>query len=277
MLFPDIFIIGSGNLAGHLADVLTAHKLPLKGIMARNIRKGKKLAGNCGVSFISPDETVLSSGALIFCCISDDAIAVFVKRFRKHDVIFVHCSGMQPIPEIQPHDRCRFGVFYPVYSFSQQLPVNWEGIPVCAEAHDRHTLTMLQQLAGQISGKYYRIDSSARAVVHLAAVFANNFTNLAYRCGKELLKTNGLTFELIRPIIRQTAEKAMHSDPYTLQTGPARRGDRQTIRAHRQLLREQPDILKVYNALTSLISHTYNASPAVQKENKQARRARKTE
>lgn len=274
MQFPDIFIIGSGNLAGHLAAVLTTHQFPLKGIMARNSRKGKKLAAACGVSFLSPDDAVLPSGALILCCISDDAIAAFVKRFRAYDVIFTHCSGMQPIPERRPDDRCRFGVFYPVYSFSQQLPVHWEGIPVCVEAHDRATRSLLQQLAVQISGKYYRIDSGARAVVHLAAVFANNFTNMAYRCGKELLTTKGLTFELVRPIIRQTAEKAMHADPYSLQTGPARRGDLQTIRAHRQLLRAQPDILKAYNALTALISHTYNASPAVLKKKKPTRRTK---
>jgi len=257
MKLPDIYIIGSGNLAAHLADQFTKQHLPVKGLIARNVKAGRQISRKSKILFLNSVSEIKSRKPVVFCCVTDDAIDHCTNELRDHDALVVHCSGMKPIPENHKNDQCRFGVFYPVLSFSKHKPVDWNGVPVCIEAPDKISFNILKYITGKISARPYSIGSGERAVIHLSAVFSNNFTNLMYMISEDLLKNHHLDFKLMKPLILQTAEKALYFSPETIQTGPGRRGDKKTIAAHRRMLSERSDILKIYNTLTAVIQRRY--------------------
>jgi predicted short-subunit dehydrogenase-like oxidoreductase (DUF2520 family) len=258
MKLPDIYIIGSGNIASHLAEQFTKQNLPLKGLFARNQKEGKQICRKNKIQFLKSLPLAEGDQSVIFCCISDDAISTCIDNLRQMDALIVHCSGIKQIPERKQGDLCRFGVFYPVISFSKNIPVNWTDVPVCIEASDQISFRVLKNISKKIKGRPYSIQSEERAIIHLSAVFVNNFTNMMYITAEKILFDHQLSFELLKPLVSQTAEKAMKSKPNLVQTGPARRGDKKTIRAHRRLLAGNPDILKVYNNLTALIYAKYH-------------------
>lgn len=259
MKFPDIYIIGSGNLASHLADVFTKHHLPLKGLIARNPKEGRRICRKTNIPFLPAISAISSVRPVVFCCISDDSLDSLMNELRKMNAFIVHCSGIKELPEKQSDDKCRFGVFYPVLSFSKSRPVTWKDVPVCIESPDKPFFNLLKSMAKQISAHPYAIGSKERSLIHLSAVFANNFTNLMYMISEDLLKDHRLDFGLMKPLILQTAQKALDTTPEDIQTGPGRRGDKKTISSHRKLLAEKPEMLKVYNILTAVIQRRYHS------------------
>lgn len=258
MKTPVVYIIGSGNLAWHLSGGLTAAGIPLQGIVARNAPEGRRLAKKSGTHYYPSVHTIKEENALFFCCVSDDAIGEIINTLPINKSIIVHCSGMHPLPlKTATNDTRRFGVFYPVQSFNKRLQVDWKQIPVCIEAGDAATERLLASLAKKVAGKVYKINSATRAYVHLAAVFANNFGNAQFAIAQEVLHLKGVGFDILRPLILQTSAKVQHSLPDSVQTGPALRNDLRTIRAHKNLLKEAPELGKIYADLTRFIQHHF--------------------
>lgn len=258
MRIPPVYIIGSGNLAWHLSDGLREAGIAVKGIIARNATQGKTLAkkNNCK-RYNSIAEIPFGKG-LFFCCVSDDAIDDVVKQIPLKEAVVIHCSGMHPINHSTGiNDKRSYGVFYPVQSFNKKLKVEWRDIPVCIEAADMVTEKLLTGLAKKFAGKVYKLDSPTRAYVHLAAVFANNFSNAQFAIAQEILLAKNVGFDILRPLILQTSAKVQHALPDTVQTGPAIRNDERTIRAHKKLLKETPEPGKIYSDLTRFIQHHF--------------------
>lgn len=258
MKIPVIYIVGSGNLAWHLSEGLRSAGFQIKGIIARNQREGKKLSAVSACEYFKTIPDNIDIPSLLFLCVSDDAIDELVEIIPNKKITLVHCSGMHPLLSASGHaDQRKYGVLYPVQSFNKKLKVSWNTIPVCIEAGDESTRKLLHAIARKIAGKVYRMDSADRAYVHLAAVFANNFSNALFAISQEVLQLRGIEFDILRPLILQTSLKVQDSRPDTVQTGPALRSDLKTIRAHKKLLRETPEPGKIYNDLTRFIQHHF--------------------
>jgi predicted short-subunit dehydrogenase-like oxidoreductase (DUF2520 family) len=146
-----------------------------------------------------------------------------------------------------------YGVFYPLQTFSKSREISFSDIPICIEANQSSTLLKLQQLAGTLSSSVHPINSEERKTLHLAAVFANNFVNHLYSIGSEILQENNLSFDLLKPLIRETAAKIETLHPLEAQTGPARRNDQGVINAQLKLLQDQPEFQKIYSFVTESI------------------------
>ncbi|MBK9319527.1 MAG: DUF2520 domain-containing protein [Bacteroidetes bacterium] len=248
----EIGIFGSGNVAHHLATGLFHAGLPIRFICSRNVKKGKAIARATGAAWYSTVPDTSAKHAVLYICTSDDAIQRIMKQNSKSGYILVHCSGSIALIDGAAYAQGT-GVFYPVQSFSSELKVDWSTVPICLEGSNPKVLSLLKHTAKLLSKKVTMMNSRQRLMVHLAAVFANNFSNAQYAIAELILKENNLSFDLLRPLITATAEKVQHSSPVTVQTGPAQREDFKSIKAHLSILKEIPEVRNIYNSLTKFI------------------------
>ena len=184
--------------------------------------------------------------------ISDDTIAEFSNQLNIKGVV-AHTSGSVSMTDL--NDSLSKGVFYPLQTFSKDKPLDFNNIPICIEAEKETSLIILKELASAISDKVYEINSDQREKLHLAAVFVNNFTNHLYQIGNSICDEHKIPFEILHPLIFETAKKIHEISPKSAQTGPAKRKDFKTIDKHLNQLSEQEK--KIYTILTDSISKTY--------------------
>jgi predicted short-subunit dehydrogenase-like oxidoreductase (DUF2520 family) len=155
-------------------------------------------------------------------------------------------------------EKNRKGVFYPLQTFSKNREVNFNNVPICVEATEAEDLKLLMNLGKSLSEKVVEVNSEERTKLHLAAVFVNNFVNHLYAIGDDILSDNELPFDLLHPLIEETASKIKTLAPSQVQTGPASRGDQKTIEKHLHLLKEGP-ISVLYQQLTESITKKHQA------------------
>ncbi len=246
----SIGIIGSGNVAEGLAVSFHAAGIPVHCIVSRNARTGKKLAKSVDAVF-NPTIDTAANISIWFVCIPDDALNAFTASLKKSGATFVHTSGSVPLSIFTGNSSA--GVFYPLQSFTKGVKVNFKSIPVCIEASDAATEKKLKQLARKISGNVRVLNSEERAHLHLAAVFANNFSNACFSMAELLLKEYNLPFNLLSALIKTTADKALHDSPMHVQTGPAKRNDEKILRKHKTMLKAHPDLLRIYKEMSVFI------------------------
>ncbi len=190
----------------------------------------------------------------LLLAVSDDAIGEVAAALAPHvpQALATHTSGATPGTVLAPHFQ-RFGVFYPLQSFSPERVPDWSAIPLCVDAADPSDRIFLEKMAAQLGARAWRVDDEQRAALHVAAVFANNFVNHCYAVAEQLLAEQGLPFELLHPLMTETLAKALAHSPAHMQTGPARRGDQATLQRHLALLAEHPDWQAVYAAMSQSI------------------------
>ncbi len=189
---------------------------------------------------------------LLLIAVSDDAIPKVKERLPAMEGVLVHCSGSQPLSVLEGKGKAQ-GVLYPVQSFSWEETPAWQEIPVCIEGSDADSEKLLQKVAERFAGTVQRLGGEEREQLHLAAVFACNFSNHLFGIGRQLLERKDIPYELLRSLILHTARKAVENDPRNVQTGPAARGDKETVRHHRQLLKEDPELEALYKLLSERI------------------------
>lgn len=244
-------IIGGGNVANHLIKAFTrADGIHLKQIHARNKHSLNLLETEIEVI---DDLSALAEADVYIIAISDDAISGFSAQLKLKNKLVVHTSGSVAMEALQT--SANKGVFYPLQTFSKAKPVNFREIPICLEAENENDYKILENLAISISDKVYSIDSNQRKYIHLAAVFVNNFVNYMYKIGNDICLQNNIPFDILHPLIKETAEKITDADPVTVQTGPARRNDKKTIANHIELLTGREK--EIYNLLTQSIQNSY--------------------
>ncbi len=191
----------------------------------------------------------------LLLAVRDDAIgevAAALAAYVPH-TLATHTSGATPGTVLAPHFR-RFGVFYPLQSFSPERVPDWPIIPLCVDATHPSDLLFLEEMAAQLGARAWRVNDEQRAALHVAAVFANNFVNHCYTVAEQLLAEKGLPFELLHPLMTETLAKALAYSPAQVQTGPARRGDQATLQRHLALLAGHPDWKAMYAAISQSIS-----------------------
>ncbi|WP_318308216.1 Rossmann-like and DUF2520 domain-containing protein [Flagellimonas crocea] len=242
-----IVILGTGNLAMHLFNAFDkAENVTVAQVVGRNLEDLQQFSG---LSPISNDFVSIADADVYLIAVKDDAIAEVSKYLSSKKGIVAHTSGAVGLNAVQSDNR---GVFYPLQTFTKGKTVNFAHIPICIESEEKESLETLRLLAESISENTHHIDSEQRKKLHLAAVFVNNFTNYLYSIGEEFCLDEGLSFDLLKPLIMETAEKIQRMSPKDAQTGPARRNDTESMERHLELLQKQEHIA-LYKLLSQAI------------------------
>lgn len=243
-----ITIIGSGNVAQHLIKAFT--KSELVEIVQVYSRKKETLSSLIEFDKITSDFEELLESDLYIIAVSDKAIADVSKQLPFQNRIVVHTSGAASLDVLDAKNRK--GVFYPLQTFSKNKEIDFSIIPLCLEAENTFDFRVLETVAKSISNAVFAINSDQRKALHVAAVFVNNFTNHLYQIGQEICTEHQVPFEILRPLIQETAEKINTLNPVDAQTGPAKRNDSVTIESHLAYLTNENQ-KNIYKLLTQSI------------------------
>ena len=237
-----VALLGSGNVAFHLAKALT---LSTNIDFVQHYRRNDKSDSEFKqiVPKINNINNLVQADIYIIA-INDDSIAAFSKQLTFKNGLVVHTSGSMPINTLQC--KANKGVFYPLQTFSKKKNLNFNNIPIAIETENAKDLILLNNFAKSISNNIYEISSSQREKLHVAAVFANNFSNQMYTIAKNICETNNFSFDILKPLILETANKVQTLNPAKAQTGPAKRNDKKVMQNHiSQLDGEQKEIYQL--------------------------------
>ncbi len=238
-----ITIIGSGNLAQHLISAFSNNiNIEICQVFCRN----KSIISHLlNAEKIVSDYNDLLIADLFIIAVSDDAISEVASKIPFSNQLFAHTSGSFSMNDLDSKNRK--AVFYPLQTFSKNKKVDFLEIPICLETETKSDYQILEKVAKSISKKVYKIDSNQRQSLHVSAVFVCNFVNYMYQIGNDICEENKVDFEILKPLIQETANKILLLSPSEAQTGPAKRNDNETINKHLKLLsnENQKDIYKL--------------------------------
>ncbi|TDE07227.1 Rossmann-like and DUF2520 domain-containing protein [Flavobacterium sandaracinum] len=247
-----VVLIGSGNVAQHL--IAAFQNAPNSGTEIELIqvysRQTASVSHLINLEQITNNLDALAEADLYIIAISDDAIEAISSLLPFKNRLVVHTSGSVPLNVLNEDNRK--GVFYPLQTFTKNKPVDFKIIPICLESENATDYQLLDKVAKSISEKVFAINSEQRKALHVAAVFVNNFTNHLYQIGQEICQENQVPFEILKPLIAETANKIMVLSPEEAQTGPAKRNDTATIEAHEAFLANE-NHHEIYKTLTQSI------------------------
>lgn len=248
----SVVLIGAGNVATHLYKALNEAKEV--SILQWYNRDLKAIAAYKNEVSITNNLNDLKQADVYIIAVSDDAIGALSSQLPFTDKLIVHTSGSVSLHDLDK--KHRRGVFYPLQTFTKDADIDFTEVPICIEIEKKEDLQILKNLSETLGCKYYRVNSDQRAALHLAAVFVNNFTNQLYRVGHEITESKSVDFNILKPLIKETAKKIESLSPYMAQTGPAKRDDKKTIKKHLKAL--DKDIHKeIYELLTKSIKLTH--------------------
>lgn len=247
----SIVIIGSGNVAQHLITAfLQSNEIELIQVFSRQKETVSHLIS---LDKIVSDYDKIKEADLYIIAISDNAIGDISSKLPFKNRLVVHTSGSMPMEILDSKNRR--GVFYPLQTFTKNKPVNFKEIPICLEAENVNDFKIIETVAQTISSTVQSISSEQRKALHVAAVFVCNFVNHLYKIGNDICEENQLSFDLLKPLIVETAQKIIHLSPENAQTGPAKRNDTTTLNAHLNFLSDENQ-KEIYKLLTkSIIDH----------------------
>lgn len=222
----------------------------------RSSARARALAKQAQSTLITDYKNLVCDADIYIACVKDEAIAGVAKQLKALQLrgLVLHTSGSTDMSVLQ-QTSASYGVFYPLQTFSPHDVIDWKGTPVLVEGNTAKAASQANKLAALISGKVVKCSSADRLKIHLAAVLACNFSNALYALTHDFMKAElpGKAFELLKPLIRQTAHKIDKLSPAEAQTGPARRGDKAVIKKHLALLKAYPEIKAVYQLMTRTI------------------------
>jgi predicted short-subunit dehydrogenase-like oxidoreductase (DUF2520 family) len=252
----NISFAGAGRVGGALCEELFSSGFRIDLIVSPSENRGKPLAAACLAKWSSelvfPDST-----EILIVSVPDHRIAEVLTGIKcSPDTLVVHTSGATSI-DIFPDSIKHKGVFYPLQTFSNDRKVNFKNLPFLIEASDDSSAAILENLALCTGGKVFHVDSDHRRMLHLAAVFACNFSNFMFTTGKSIAEKAGFDFDILVPLIDETVSKALSDGPENSQTGPAMRNDVNTIENHLELLSFAPELKTIYKEISQSISQYY--------------------
>ncbi|ODT55217.1 MAG: hypothetical protein BGP01_06370 [Paludibacter sp. 47-17] len=246
-------VVGTGNVATHLVRALQQSDVQVLMLYGRNREHADEAARLLGVSSTT-DWKKLPSGAHFYLyAVSDNALAEVLAHTIAPQAIHLHTAGSMGL-ELFPRHKPRHGVLYPLQTFSKSKPLNFRTVPLFVEASSPDVLAEVNRLASLLADKVYEADSQQRRRLHLAAVFACNFVNHLYAIAGDLVQSSHLSFEVLRPLIAETASKIDFLSPQEAQTGPAVRRDDAVMKKHLALLNDHPEYQKIYELISRSIS-----------------------
>jgi predicted short-subunit dehydrogenase-like oxidoreductase (DUF2520 family) len=250
-----ISIVGSGNVATHLAQNLHQKGHSLIQVYSRNFLNAQTLATKVNASAINEISKLNNHVDLILLCVSDSAMPEIIKKIKFQPKLIAHTAGSISLNELTKFDNC--GVFYPLQTFSKNSKLNIKTVPFCIEANTQENKNILLNLASSMSDVVYEMNTELRMQCHLAAIFANNFANHMFHVSEQLLNKFQIPFDILKPIILETANKVQHISPSLAQTGPASRNDQVILEKHLTLLKS-PHLEKIYSFVSESIWEVNN-------------------
>jgi predicted short-subunit dehydrogenase-like oxidoreductase (DUF2520 family) len=253
-----ITIIGSGNVATHLSAAFKNAGHRIAQVYSRDMQNAALLAYHVGAEAIDDLKSITADTDIFIIAAKDDAIAEVIPQLSGFKKLIAHTSGAVDMQLIQNITE-QAGVFYPLQTFSKTKELNFREVPLCIEGATEDITKELEELARSISNNVYRVSSAQRKILHLAAVFACNFTNHLYTISQQLLAQNNMSFDMLRPLIIETADKIKEHSPADVQTGPAVRNDEQTMKKHLQML-SNPKLQELYTLLSQDIIKNRNSN-----------------
>ena len=241
----SVVILGSGNVASQLIQAfLKIDTINLKQVYTRNQKDINTLKDSIDTT---NDISLLKQADITIIAVSDDAISSISSHIKNSFV--VHTSGSVDMKSL--NNIGRKGVFYPLQSFSKKKLVDFKNIPICLESETNEDLLKLEELVSLLQSKSYILSSHQRKKIHVAAVFANNFSNHMYTIANEICEKYNIPFDILHPLIEETSNKIKNLTPEKAQTGPAKRNDAETIENHLNLLSEKQQ--EIYLKITQSI------------------------
>jgi predicted short-subunit dehydrogenase-like oxidoreductase (DUF2520 family) len=248
-----IVIIGSGNVATHFGISLQEAKHEIMQVYSRSESSAKSLAKKLNCSFTTSISDITAHAEFYLVALSDEAIKPFLKKFEIRNRLIVHTSGSTPLAVFgNKFSQC--GVLYPVQTFSKTRKIDFRKVPVCIEGNNDFSKKKIKSIARTLTRQIHFVDSSKRKTIHLAAVFANNFSNHCFVIAEKILSNKNVPFDILRPLIHETAEKVQFDSPADMQTGPAKRGDLSIQEEHVLMLAKRKEFLKIYKLISESIS-----------------------
>lgn len=251
-----IVLLGTGNLATRLGTALQAKDAEIIQVYGRTESGASQLANLLGVPYTLSKTGIDVSADLYLLAVSDEAILDVVADTPIRDQLVVHTSGSVSM-DILTSAVKNYGVFYPLQTLSKQKTVDFSSVPICIEANSPENLAKLKALANKISDQVVCVDSTQRRQLHLAAVFVCNFVNHLYSIGEKLLQEQQLDYSLLKPLILETANKAVQFSPPSVQTGPAVRGNTTVMNHHLKMLEQHPEWQHLYELISRDMSRLH--------------------
>jgi predicted short-subunit dehydrogenase-like oxidoreductase (DUF2520 family) len=255
----NLSFVGSGNVAWHLAPAFENAGFPVREVHSRNRKSAEKLAARLYEAEVQDHLNFSSSASRVFfLAVSDDAISEVVREIVLPDnALLLHCSGSQPLQALEFAATPHTGVLYPLQTFTRGRKVDLSKVPFFVEASNDEARGTINKLARALSRIVHEADSDTRRHVHLAGVFASNFTNHMLTVAREIMDEQQLPFEAIKPLIAETINKALDMGPVQAQTGPARRGDKEILERHLDLLCADENRTAIYRHVSQSILDRY--------------------
>lgn len=248
-----IVLIGAGNLATHLGKALHAAGHDMVQVFSRTMQSAEILASLLDAEPLTDISQVRDDADVYIFSVKDSALEQLISQLCGGEKkVFLHTAGSMPMSVFRGK-ALHYGVLYPMQTFSKQREVDFSIIPCFIEANDEFALKQIEGLAGQISHRVFQLSSEDRKYLHLSAVFACNFANHCYAASQELLQQHGIPFDVMLPLIDETAAKVHGMTPKEAQTGPAVRYDENVIGKQIQLLENQPYFQKIYDCMSKSI------------------------
>ena len=254
-MIKRISFIGSGNVATSLALAFKKADLEIVEVYSPNQQNANQFAKKVGCRSVKEANLLNRASDLFLVAVPDDKVKEASEQIPFVNGIVAHTSGNCTLQTLSGKNKR--GVFYPLQSFSGRMEHDMREVPICVEGEDNELVTMLKNLAEKISKTVVEIDSEQRKYLHLTAVMVNNFTNHLYQIADEILYKQKIDFQLLKPLILETASKIQALSPADAQTGPAKRNDVKTIQENIRLLNDYPEYQKLYQLISDQITKKY--------------------
>lgn len=245
-------LIGAGNLGFNLGLALHNKGIRIKLVISKSSASARKLASLTGSDFSDNLSNVAAEADIIIIAVPDKEISAVVHQVNFGQSLAVHTAGSVPMQIFYEH-AVNYGVLYPLMTFTRNKPVDFTSIPVLIEANSTENLTKLKHLVDLLSDNVHTVNSEQRMHIHLAAVIACNFPNHLYALAWDILNRQGISFDILKPLIREATDKIFHVLPQDAQTGPAIRNDTVTMEKHLKLLADSPLIAAIYRDISKSI------------------------
>ena len=251
----NISFIGAGNVAESLCAGLAAAGHRIVSVASKNGQSARELAASTGAEW-RHNLSLPGNCDILLLAVTDTAVAAIASEVvLPHNTIIAHTAGSVPLSALGRDVNA--GVFYPLQTFTRGFHPDLGKVPFFVEATDSRTMEVMKELGNNIGAGAWECDSAQRGKLHLAAVFTNNFSNFMMTTGETIAAEAGIDPALLRPLVEETARKALRTGPAAAQTGPAVRHDTDTIKSHIELLSFSPEYQKLYRLVSDMIAQHY--------------------
>lgn len=248
-----ITLVGAGNVAWHLGKAFSQKGFAINRVLDRTASSSKELAEELKAEYSGIPGDGIAGSDVCLICISDDAIVSVINQLNPGTCLLMHTAGSVSL-DVFKDKAVNYGVLYPLQTFTRGRSLDYSRIPFLTEANTPENLNFINQLASAVSNRVTEADSNRRLYIHLAAIFASNFSNHMYAMAEKIALEYNMPFELLKPLIAETTAKAIDMSPHNAQTGPAARGNRSVIEKHLELLKDNPRLQEMYRVISDSIS-----------------------